>query len=95
MTITRKIIEQLPQLKFISQTGRNVYHLDAAACTDHGILVSAGGHDGKSPYTNVTTRPAAYRLMHHAQQIPEHCHVIVLRRQTSEVHTRDVIARIG
>ncbi len=49
--ITRQIIEQLPQLKFISQTGRNVSHLDVAACTDHGILVSAGGHDSKSPYT--------------------------------------------
>src|SRR6187399_1957280 len=43
MTVTRKVIEQLPQLKFISQTGRNVYHLDVAACTDHGVLVSAGG----------------------------------------------------
>src|SRR5688572_16260240 len=45
MVISRKIIEQLPQLKFISQTGRNVSHLDVAACTDHGITVSAGGHD--------------------------------------------------
>ncbi len=61
MTITRKIIEQLPQLKFISQTGRNVYHLDVAACTDHGILVSAGGHDGKSPYT--TTGELAWALI--------------------------------
>lgn len=49
--ITRKIVEQLPQLKFISQTGRNVGHLDVAACTDRGILVSAGGHGTKSPYT--------------------------------------------
>jgi D-3-phosphoglycerate dehydrogenase / 2-oxoglutarate reductase len=49
--ITRRIIEQLPQLKFISQTGRNVSHLDVAACTDHGVLVSAGGHDSGSPYT--------------------------------------------
>ena len=61
MTITRKVIEQLPQLKFISQTGRNVYHLDVAACTDHGILVSAGGHDGKSPYT--TTGELAWALI--------------------------------
>ncbi len=61
ITITRKIVEQLPQLKFISQTGRNVYHLDVAACTDHGILVSAGGHDGKSPYT--TTGELAWALI--------------------------------
>lgn len=50
--ITRRIIEQLPQLKFISQTGRNASHLDVAACTDHGILVSAGGHDSHSPFTD-------------------------------------------
>lgn len=49
--ITRRIVEQLPQLKFISQTGRNVSHLDVAACTDHGVLISAGGHDSASPYT--------------------------------------------
>jgi D-3-phosphoglycerate dehydrogenase len=49
--ITREIVEQLPQLKFISQTGRNVYHLDLAACTERGVLVSAGGHEGKSEYT--------------------------------------------
>ena len=51
MPITREILKQLPQLKFISQTGRNVSHLDLAACTDLGILVSAGGHEGKSEYT--------------------------------------------
>lgn len=51
VTVTRAILEQLPQLKFISQTGRNVDHLDVQACTDLGILVSAGGHDSKSPYT--------------------------------------------
>lgn len=51
LAVTRQMLEQLPQLKFISQTGRNVSHLDVAACTDLGILVSAGGHDGASPYT--------------------------------------------
>jgi D-3-phosphoglycerate dehydrogenase len=61
VTITRQIIERLPGLKFISQTGRNVSHLDVAACTDHGILVSAGGHDGGSPYT--TTGELAWALI--------------------------------
>ncbi len=61
VVITRKILEQLPQLKFISQTGRNVSHLDVAACTDLGILVSAGGHDGKSTYT--TTGELAWALI--------------------------------
>ena len=61
VVVSRQIIEQLPQLKFISQTGRNVSHLDVAACTDHGILVSAGGHDGASPYT--TTGELAWALI--------------------------------
>src|SRR6187200_2281894 len=41
--ITRQIIERLPDLKFISQTGRNTYHLDLTTCTERGIVVSAGG----------------------------------------------------
>ena len=66
VTVTRKILEQLPQLKFISQTGRNASHLDVAACTDLGILVSAGGHDGASPYT--TTGELAWALILAAQR---------------------------
>jgi D-3-phosphoglycerate dehydrogenase len=54
--ITRKIVEQLPDLKFISQTGGNVYHLDIAACTERGVVVSAGGHGGgrgtSNPYSS-------------------------------------------
>ncbi|MDH3602568.1 MAG: D-2-hydroxyacid dehydrogenase family protein, partial [Candidatus Tectomicrobia bacterium] len=50
--LTRAIIENLPDLRFISQTGRNTYHLDVAACTQHGIVVSAGGSSGGgSPYS--------------------------------------------
>jgi D-3-phosphoglycerate dehydrogenase len=50
--ITRAIVERLPALKFISQTGKNVYHLDIDACAERGIVVSAaGGTDGKSPYS--------------------------------------------
>ena len=40
VVITAQILDQLPQLKFISQTGRNVYHLDVPACTARGITVS-------------------------------------------------------
>src|SRR5262252_7986185 len=53
--LTRQVIEKLPQLKFISQTGGNVYHLDMQACTDHGIVVSAptrGGGHGSNPYSS-------------------------------------------
>ncbi len=66
VNITRDILKQLPQLKFISQTGRNVSHLDVKACTDLGILVSAGGHEGKSPYT--VTGELAWALILAAQR---------------------------
>jgi D-3-phosphoglycerate dehydrogenase len=50
--LTRQIIERLPGLRFISQTGRNTNHLDIPACTQHGIVVSAGGSSGGgSPYS--------------------------------------------
>lgn len=38
----RQLIERLPKLRFISQTGRGLSHLDVEACTQHGIVVSAG-----------------------------------------------------
>lgn len=41
--IPRAAIERMPRLKFIAQTGRNVYHLDVEACTERGIAVSFGG----------------------------------------------------
>ena len=66
LTVTRDMLKQLPQLKFISQTGRNVGHLDVKACTELGILVSAGGHDGNSPYT--TTGELAWALILAAQR---------------------------
>ena len=39
----RAIIERLPKLKLISQTGRNANHIDIAACTERGIIISAAG----------------------------------------------------
>ncbi len=37
------VIERLPKLKLISQTGRATSHIDVDACTRRGIIVSAGG----------------------------------------------------
>jgi D-3-phosphoglycerate dehydrogenase / 2-oxoglutarate reductase len=39
----RALIEKLPKLRFISQTGRNTGHLDLRACAERGIAVSAIG----------------------------------------------------
>ncbi len=45
----RAVIEKLSKLKMISQTGRNAYHIDIAACTEKGILISAGGGGNPTP----------------------------------------------
>lgn len=45
----RAVIEKLPKLKLISQTGRNAYHIDIEACTEKGIVISAGGGGNPNP----------------------------------------------
>lgn len=47
--LLKAVVEKLDRLKFISQTGRNVYHLDIPACTAKGIVVSAGGGGNPNP----------------------------------------------
>lgn len=39
----RALIEKLPKLKLIGQTGRAATHVDLNVCTERGIIVSAGG----------------------------------------------------
>lgn len=45
--VTRSLLERLPALELISQTGRPGAHIDEAACTERGVAI-AGGHG--SPY---------------------------------------------
>ncbi|MCC6532026.1 MAG: D-2-hydroxyacid dehydrogenase family protein [Burkholderiales bacterium] len=40
----RELLERLPNLKAISQTGRSTRHIDLDACTERGIVVMAGTH---------------------------------------------------
>lgn len=40
--ITRALLDKLPQLKLIAQTGRAGSHIDLAACTERGIAVAQG-----------------------------------------------------
>lgn len=40
--VTRQLIEKLPRLKLISQTGRVGSHIDIEACTERGIAVAEG-----------------------------------------------------
>ncbi len=40
--ITEALLDRLPRLQFIAQTGRGMPHIDLPACTRHGVAVSAG-----------------------------------------------------
>ncbi|HEY1102691.1 MAG TPA: D-2-hydroxyacid dehydrogenase family protein [Burkholderiaceae bacterium] len=40
--ISRALVEKLPRLKLIAQTGRAGGHIDVAACTERGVAVSEG-----------------------------------------------------
>lgn len=40
--ITRQLVEKLPRLKLIAQTGKVGSHIDVAACTERGIAVAEG-----------------------------------------------------
>ena len=40
--LQRQLIEKLPKLKMIAQTGRVGNHVDVAACTERGIVVAEG-----------------------------------------------------
>ncbi|MBI1278255.1 MAG: D-2-hydroxyacid dehydrogenase family protein [Anaerolineaceae bacterium] len=41
--IGEALLAKLPKLKVIAQTGRGMPHIDLAACTRHGVLVTSGG----------------------------------------------------
>jgi D-3-phosphoglycerate dehydrogenase len=47
--INRQLIEKLPKLKMISQTGRLGLHVDVQACTERGIAVAEGAGSGVAP----------------------------------------------
>jgi D-3-phosphoglycerate dehydrogenase len=39
----RAVIEKLPALRLVTQTGRHTAHIDIAACTEKGVVVAAAG----------------------------------------------------
>ncbi|OYU44755.1 MAG: 3-phosphoglycerate dehydrogenase [Burkholderiales bacterium PBB4] len=47
--ISRQLIEKLPKLKLISQTGRAGAHIDIQACTERGVAVSEGTGSPTAP----------------------------------------------
>ena len=64
--LPRRVLERLPKLKMISQTGRNTAHIDLAACKEQGIVVSAGGAGG----VNATAELAWALILSSARHIP-------------------------
>jgi len=70
----RALAERLPKLKLISQTGRNAYHIDLDACTEKGIVVSAGGAGNPNPTAELTwglILAALRRIPQEAQRMKE------------------------
>ncbi len=47
--IPRALVEKLPRLKLISQTGRVGSHVDVPACTERGVAVAEGVGDPVAP----------------------------------------------
>ena len=47
--LTRQVIEKLPRLKLVVQTGRIGSHVDVAACTERGIAVADGSGSPIAP----------------------------------------------
>ncbi len=50
----RALVEKLPKLKLIGQTGRAATHVDLQACTEKGIIVSAGGSGNPNATAELT-----------------------------------------
>lgn len=51
--ITRELLERLPRLRLISQTGKVASNIDVQACTDHGVVIMEGQGD-PSPTAELT-----------------------------------------
>lgn len=47
--ITRSLLERLPRLRLISQTGRHGPHIDEAACAERGVAIASGTGSPRAP----------------------------------------------
>jgi D-3-phosphoglycerate dehydrogenase len=65
----RSVLEKLPSLKLISQTGRNTGHIDLVACKERGIIVSAGGSGGPNPTAEMAWALILSALRHLPQEV--------------------------
>lgn len=72
----RAVIERLPKLRLVSQTGRSTGHIDIEACTERGIVVSAAGFGDPHPTAELTWGLILAALRHipyEVQRLREGC----------------------
>jgi len=69
--LNRQLIEKLPRLKMIAQTGRIGSHVDIAACTERGIAVAEGVGSPTAPaeLTWALVMAATRRLPHYISNL--------------------------
>jgi D-3-phosphoglycerate dehydrogenase len=65
----RAVIERLPKLKLISQTGGNTSHIDVGAAAEKGIIVSAGGGSSPHPTAELTWAIILAGLRHIPEEV--------------------------
>ena len=69
--LSRQLIEKLPKLKMIAQTGRVGTHVDVGACTERGIAVAEGIGSATAPaeLTWALIMAATRRLPHYVSHL--------------------------
>jgi D-3-phosphoglycerate dehydrogenase / 2-oxoglutarate reductase len=67
----RAVIERLPKLKLISQTGGGTAHIDVAACTERGIAVAAGGTGRSNATAELTWALILSALRHTPHEVTQ------------------------
>ena len=69
--MNRQLIEKLPKLKMIAQTGRVGSHIDVGACTERGVVVAEGVGSPTAPaeLTWALIMAAARRIPHYVAHL--------------------------
>ncbi|MGY8903984.1 MAG: D-2-hydroxyacid dehydrogenase family protein [Burkholderiales bacterium] len=70
-SVSRQLLEKLPRLKLIAQTGRVGSHIDIASCTERGIAVAEGTGSPTAPaeLTWALIMAAMRRLPHYISNL--------------------------
>jgi D-3-phosphoglycerate dehydrogenase len=67
--LPRAVLERLPKLRLISQTGKNAYHIDLEAAREKGVVVSAGGGSSPNPTAELTWALILAGLRHIPEEV--------------------------